>query len=453
MSTNKAEAELVKAWLTSSSLFAILLQTNTYWHRVTKLPQDLLSRRTDKKTGRKAVQVTLMCRRCGSEIHFEDLFCQECGLSQEKNTAGREFQANESADNFWPTMDADPLGSGDQHNYTNLFGQTYDFSNYQLDLEPEPDEGIKEPLESSATELVEPETVLEPNTEALPSGLEDAKLHSPIFDKADLADQKLGMRGGWGMVATDTAVVIAVLAFGLGLGFYAYSKQKTSAEKSRAAHSKTIEASVKTAAGKSDYKTVYRQLLPSRILGQLDEPKQILFNESAFRLGEQELQSGNPEKALEYFNQVSVESEHYVRARAIIFQHALPVVQDSKTAEKASTKPERKARIFKQVSNALESSPADLSEEPVLSIPVLEELKSTEGSPDTVISQTETSSNQSPESSNEATEPPTRKFSESEISQYNKLLGNHFRLHKQRSEKSPEPPSFKEWIKDGKPAF
>ncbi len=53
---------------------------------------------------------------------------------------------------------------------------------------------------------------------------------------------------------------------------------------------------------------------------------------------------------------------------------------------------------------------------------------------------------------NKAQEEPTPKFSESEISVYNRLLGKFIAEHGQKAAQS-EPPSFKEWIRKGKPAF
>lgn len=51
-----------------------------------------------------------------------------------------------------------------------------------------------------------------------------------------------------------------------------------------------------------------------------------------------------------------------------------------------------------------------------------------------------------------AQDEPTPKFSESEISVYNRLLGRFIAAHGQKAAQS-EPPSFKEWIRKGKPAF
>jgi hypothetical protein len=51
-------------------------------------------------------------------------------------------------------------------------------------------------------------------------------------------------------------------------------------------------------------------------------------------------------------------------------------------------------------------------------------------------------------------DPPAPKFSESEISRYNKLLARYFIEHsKPGAEAGSEPPSFKEWLKQGKKAF
>jgi hypothetical protein len=52
-----------------------------------------------------------------------------------------------------------------------------------------------------------------------------------------------------------------------------------------------------------------------------------------------------------------------------------------------------------------------------------------------------------------STETSTPKFSETDVSHYNRLLGAYFAKRKASPEPGAEAPSFKEWIKQDKPSF
>ncbi|MBX9721965.1 MAG: hypothetical protein K2X81_11260, partial [Candidatus Obscuribacterales bacterium] len=200
-----------------------------------------------------------------------------------------------------------------------------------------------------------------------------------------------------------------------------------------------VSAELKVAASKHDFKSLFNILTALKLhnAAGLSEQQQSLYDEASYRLGQNELAGGNTEKAMDYFKKVSVESNHYVSAREIIFTNASPAVTTPSQA--ATTKPLEKPRKRTRVTVA---APA-LSSEKVLSIPVLDPEKSANVDSN--------SSAAVPAESNN--EPPTPKFSETDVSQYNRLLGSYFAKRKVSSEPGTEAPSFKEWIKQDKPSF
>lgn len=383
--------------------------------------------------------LTLICRRCGSDVFQIDSFCQECGLAQSRNRLDTELSHSESAFD-WPALEADPVPSYDNPCITSLSGQNYEFGSYQLNLDP---------------------------MDKAPE--EETKLHSPIFDSAQhnyqAYDNNLGMRGGWAMVLIDAASVLAIVAFVSALSYWGYKNHTAAANVQKKNSTQSALQTVKSAAAKGEFEQVFKTLspLPS---DELSENQRILLDEAAYRLGQNELAKGQVKKSMSFFNQVSIESDHYVSARQMIFSYASPVVpaQSNEGQEKA----QRKSRRWQQPSLAgtdssstaaaenpksaralitKEDKKAGLSDEPVLSIPLIPEIEKANKSQD----------NSPPEAeSGKQVEPGVRKFSESEISHYNRLLAEYFRIHggkKHAEESTSEAPSFKEWLKQGKPNF
>lgn len=423
--------------------------------------------------------LTLICRRCGSEVLAQDSFCQECGLTQanvkDRVTLTPEPGTAGFSDYDWPTMDADPLSAAPVDNpaISNLFGQTYDFSNYQLDLSESKELLASAELAANESEQAQLSTA-EPagitrsaneietaKTDSTESTLKHVhKLHSPLFDEPDKfskpVDNGLGMRGGWLMVLLDNAIVIAIVCFAVVLALFAVKLyQKTEAAKATQ-HARMISDKVKAAALRDDYHGIHKQLGILMADGKSDlvERQQALFDEAVFRLGQKELEAGNTVKAVDYFKQVSVDSDHYVRAREMIFQHVSPAQQEVAVEET----PKPRSRRFRADADAglTTNAPSNtnavrqilLNESPVLSIPEIPEIEKYNNSGNQGIA--EDGSAQEP-----VAKSPSPKFSESEISQYNRLLAEYFSKHGKRSsdDEPADVPSFREWLKQGKPGF
>ncbi|MBX9685639.1 MAG: hypothetical protein K2X27_02990 [Candidatus Obscuribacterales bacterium] len=353
--------------------------------------------------------ITLVCQRCGSEMHQSDAFCQECGLAQKKESLPEKHVPVSDFD--WPALEADPLKLYDAPPVNRSAEQTYEFANYQLDLEP-----------LAAADPAE-------------------KLQSVLIPKAAKSetDNKLGWRGGYAMLAIDLALPAALLCFVTFLSLFGY-KQFQIHEKNK---STSLLQSIKKAEAKKDYEMLYKQLSS---LPTLSAKQRNLLDQAAYELAESYLAKGEKTKALQFFENVSVESDNYINARGQIFQYGLPEDLVKYEAKNLRVKEAVKAPPLETRKNP---SPLPLkqdfklSEEAVLSIPVIPEIEKS-ASGDVSAGPTEEQS-------------PAQKFSESEISQYNRLLGKFFAAQRDKeesgAENTTEAPSFKEWLKSGKASF
>jgi len=456
-----------------------------------------------------------MCRRCGTDVHSDDSFCQECGLPnaaarQDTGSLPERISPEKLRSDFdWPALEADPepipARYRDDAAGTRIAEQTYAFANYQLDLQPyqtfsadqlndlsfDPNsvktqntdsewidfEPARFDLKASQSSIVMPASPVAAAdvsllgqlnfapAQTVASGQIESRtaakhLHSPLFDgpplpTAPAQDNGLGMRGGWSMVAIDLAVVAAVVVFVSALGVKTYSDYK----KAQAQKIVQLASEVKSAALKQDYELVYKNLNFIKGKSILDARQQALFDQSAFRLGQKEFDSGRAAQAMDYLKEVSIESDYYTRARQMIFNFSVPLfqatendttantlAQESSTTGKASTDKTDKANSPKKLSAAALNPSKQLSDKPVLSLQVIPEIE-----------KNATASADQAETAGRVEPIPTPKFSESEISRYNRQLATYFAKHGSASESAEqgasEPPTFKEWLRQGKPAF
>ena len=368
----------------------------------------------------------------------------------------------------WPALGPDPMSerSADNLEIREIFAETYDFSNYQLDLSSEQ---IQQELEAAVEAITETPVEITPDTVTAAqaaTGTTDGdtlkqKLHSPLFGQpsplltlnSELTkkpvDNGLGMRGGILMVLLDNAIVFAIVCFAAVLLMFAYKiYQKTDTSKEQL-HARQVQEKVKAAAMKEDYESIHKQLAQLISTGESDlvERQQALFDEAAFRLGQKELAASNAAKAVDYLKQISVDSDHYVRAREMIFQFATPSQDNQSAVLEVPRTPRRRQAQTNET--AVQSRP--ISENQVLSIPELPELENLSTAENNKEDAAEPAEAQVTEGRQKVS---VRKFSESEISQYNRQLAEYFARHSKRTKDEPlDAPSFREWIKQGKPAF
>lgn len=360
--------------------------------------------------------ISLICRRCGTELHTEDVFCQECGLkcpSAEKTFAdGPSLSARAEGD--------ERENSAEKQNQETIS----DWQSLERTLKQEDRVSENSHAEAQVDEKAN-------------------RLNSPLFNKSPQStpiQNNLGWRGGWHVVVADLAAIVAVVAFGIMLTNFALHALKQNEKSQLSKKVSALSRQIKTATASRDYAAVLKALADMKSARELTVQEQALLNEAAFRLGQEELAKGQKHNAIEHLKQVSILSDYYVGAQETLFNVILPVVQPSPPVQKIRNRrsPRRTAAI-----PAVQNTPS-LSSEAVLSIPTIPEIETKP--------ETESEGNQNTDKAEAA---PVPKFSESEISHYNRLLGVYFAKHKsdKASEEHPEPPSFKEWIKEGKPGF
>jgi hypothetical protein len=264
------------------------------------------------------------------------------------------------------------------------------------------------------------------------------------------------MRGGWAMVAIDLAVLASVLSFVTVLGIWGYSnyqKQELARAKS---HAQKLAISLQAAVARQDYQMIYSSLMGAKNSSnvQLDERQQALFDEAAFKLGQRELAAGRDSAAADFFQQVSIVSDNYVSARQFLFNFSAPSYQPrvSPVQPVDTNGSNNRGQRISSRQQSLGTLPerAQISDKPVLSIPVIPEIEKNKA-------ESQNAASQGPDgtvaATTSASEPPTPKFSESEISRYNRQLAAYFAKQNAGSDAGAEPPSFKEWLRQGKPTF
>lgn len=423
--------------------------------------------------------LTLICRRCGSDLHAGDVFCQECGL-QQATAACAGIETNPSngdpAKKFVPAKGAAEGDPAKEFITTESEQKQRSLSkNVQIGRSPSgcfpgsatfqaassESESVSaakmaaglrtgHPCEQAEHGMIGRRVLPEVSQQAL--GVSAARLHSPLFDATETKND-LGMRGGWMMVSLDTAIVAFTVAFVVALGSFAYATyKKYNLANDNATSTKAI-ADAQKAAAKRDFTAVYKTLSSMKSSGkQLNSHQQALMDEALYRLG-QEKYSSDPKAAVSYLKEISIISDYYVSAQEMIFKYASPVVTNAggKAEEKAGLRRrKRRAAVVNAVASpAAANSRVEISEQPVLSIPVIPEIE------DKIKKDKDTTGAETQEESIPA-EPPLPKFSEAEISKYNRLLGAFLSTQskeKREQENREEPPSFKEWIRQGKPAF
>lgn len=561
--------------------------------------------------------LTLICRRCNTNVQTDDRFCQECGFDlKTASTANASPVVPHSGNNFdfsptenkqfeWPSLVEDPAAGNAKAFSTPALDRK--FSRYR-DKEPnwegsetadqvEPtgeqadvtESGELRTYASVETQVAQNELQAQSippqsHTEALPiatlegattesltattdsmsatdAGAETAieaaepgtisnttqseksitasesvitmdatttdttvhvvkRLHSPLLEK-EIAQKKPTQSKGRPVFIMDAAAIVAVLAFATALGVWGYNNYS----KSELANGNKKVAGAQIASKNNELLASYKSLFALSILSQkgLDANQQAIFDDVAFRLGEEAFSAGKISEAKDYLKNVSAASAKYSKAQELIKSAqtgtTTPSTGDSSAENQQANKTSRREldpnsqRTYSPAPNA-QSQNKQLSERRVLSIPVLPELEaqpksneeesavtesseeptktgnglviemagdassnspadqvpssasSTGGvlsfSPENAIREgrprrkSQAASNASGSShvatKNKAPDEPTPKFSESEISVYNRLLGRFIAAHGQKTTQS-EAPSFKEWIRKGKPAF
>lgn len=469
--------------------------------------------------------LTIICRRCTTNVQNGDRFCQECGFDLNPDEHGAvaavpqkgnqiDFSPESVNSPFdWPALSDDPAAATTRNWSSPAFERKTaraleSQSNLAaFDAAPtiESAEEFSASFDDNSVFAIAEELVWNDNapvSAASESAVKEStatKLHSPLLQKENKVAHKITSRPN--SMLTDVALVISLLAFSGALGYQGYKSYFTSQSNNK---TKLVQAA-QTASQKNEYESAYKSLFALKIMSEkgLDEKQQAVFDEAAFQLGEKALNDGKTKDAVEYFKNISIDSNRYVKAQEIIFedrngnapQKRLSAQSgNSRRTQELTPDTVRNTTSRKSLSpNVAPNNPElALSEEKVLSIPVIPEAENADSKPasesvETIPgvrsahglliedspsdASTGASSSASENSYAEAgkitalpgtatdqgkvAEAPTPKFSESEISKYNRLLGRYFAKHSRKSSSTSaaEPPSFKEWLRQGKPSF
>lgn len=517
--------------------------------------------------------LTLICRRCNTEVQTDDRFCQECGLdlpaTRESDNSpivpqsgnSFDFSPNESKQFEWPSLAEDLSSSGAKAFSTPALERK--FSRYKdkeaelatpdsvLPLPEQSDPLVEQKQDSPQQELQAPdlqvadqqvadlqaaEVALEAAAEAsaesnalatvsianVPTLATDTasdtttttlrKLHSPLLEKEVHEKKTQAPKSGQSAFLMDAAAILAVVVFATGLGYWGYSNYT----KSESTRTSKLTKQTQAPSPSSELLSTYKALFAQSILSQngLDAKQQASFDDAALQLGQEALAAGKIDEAQEYLKNVSNSSGDYAKAQSLLKSST---TTSGETTNQVS-EPDAPLRRQTTQSRIVPTDRQRLSDRRVLSIPVIPEIESS-SKQEPAAEQTSESSSQteepapnagngiviemagensageaaatpsttnggggvltfSPDNAIRSTAPqkpsrrkradrysaadtqnpaakeesPTPKFSESEISTYNRLLGKFISAHGQKAAQS-EPPSFKEWIRKGKPAF
>ncbi|MBY0547819.1 MAG: hypothetical protein K2W95_11025 [Candidatus Obscuribacterales bacterium] len=201
----------------------------------------------------------------------------------------------------------------------------------------------------------------------------------------------------------------------------------------------------------------------------LEDNQKKLLNESLYRAGAAAFCEGNFAMASNFLNRLEPDSRQASQSRAML------VAMNLKSADT----PVEPIKIRKRPMKPLRLQTSSLNEKQELALPELPEPTSepiavpeAAAEPTTVIKSDSGSIEFSPSTEVTATEkpaaprPPAARCSEAEIAKYNRMLAKWFASSKSRSDAAGsaegsadaaaeprDPPSFREWLQQGKPTF
>lgn len=189
---------------------------------------------------------------------------------------------------------------------------------------------------------------------------------------------------------------------------------------------------------------------------ELTSDQQKLLNESLFQLGQQQFNAGKLAQASSYLNRIESDSARFSDARklALVIGRRESTDGGAEPVVKPIKRPRKTIALTRRLSDKAELSLPVLPElaepnvEAGVSSPELENVTGQENSPSepTVASETSTLKPAA----------PAPRCSEAEIAQYNRMLARWFAAKSSpkggAAEKS-DPPSFRQWLTQGKPAF
>lgn len=371
--------------------------------------------------------VTLkVCSRCRTAAEPNDRFCQECG--QELPSQAQIVISKPRRQQVLAQTISVPANSQSQACLAPAAAPTAAAMDVQgAQAAAEATAGAPQ---TTADAKAPAPTKEAPKAAAIPDVQESAPthLHSPLLQGNGSQAPELGASPRL-LSLLDRAAIAAVLAFAGALAFWAVGLQKK-AENSLAA-SQAAEAQRHFQLQRfSLVADTLDQLGSSR---KLDEQQQAMLDESHFQLGIRAAKNGHRQPAIDHLEQIGSSGARHLQAHDMLLRLVNPpVVEEVVQEPKTQSKPSTSRRI--------------LSEKKVLSFPVLPELNPADEGDDAELIEIADRTSEAPR---KIAQMLKAKFSEKDLSVYNQMLASYL----SRGKRDQEPPTFKDWLQNGRASF
>lgn len=438
---------------------------------------------------------TSICSRCRSEVALTDKFCQECGLARlaqpkaiadpraaleraftnsktDQQIESLDFTPAPRAADSAPPVQAEPVAR--LHSPLLHFG-VIDCSPPPIGIDALPPLLTKaeaSALSDSVQRTAEAETaaMVSPGAKSAPVALLDsptpqapARGYASLLNRQVLESKPLPVRFAGGPLfdlfsAATVLMTLTAIAWSVGSHIHQRAEIVRNAALTEIVH--LVNA--------GDFKRGIAKLDALDAAGAtLEGNQKKLLNESLYRAGANAFSEGNFFMSSNFLNRLESDSRQASQARAMLVAMNL----------KAADTPVEPIRVRKRIAKNTRSQTPLLNEKQELALPELPEpavepAASTEAVAEASTAVKSDSGNIefSPPAAAETTatvppappRAPAARCSEAEIAKYNKMLAKWFSTRKTTSgptdgnagaPERKDPPSFREWLQQGKPSF
>lgn len=332
------------------------------------------------------------------------------------------------------------------------------------------------------------------NSETTPSKFERSpRLHSPIlskpsssqdFDSLDYEEERsISSEYLLGMPRKLVAIAaVAVLFLGIVGGAWMFFEEKQRQDlKMQALECTRLMDAARIAFDGGRYEDALKQMerLSSYRKGKMMKDELSLMDDVRFVVGKMRYDNGDFEQARSFLSAISSSSEKYTMAQPMLLALSTSVPESSSGSQDNARKEGVSAATETLIGDQEQHSIADVarstfgvaptqeaprkrlaykpSEEKSLSLPKLEKIKEEPSSVDSGWNEYAENQQSPPASKVAGEEQQAEKFSEADVTKYNAMLEKHFSNPDNQSSDSTksgtEPPTFEQWLKDGKTDF
>lgn len=444
---------------------------------------------------------TSICSRCRSEVALTDKFCQECGLARlaqpkaienprvalerafassktDQQIEYLDFTPAPRAADSAPPVQAEPVA---RLHSPLLHFEVIDCSPPPIGIDALPtllskaevtalsdsDQRTTRVVEAEAADTASCRTKSAPVAVSdAPSTQAPARAYASLLNRQVVESKPLPVRFAGGPLfdlfgAATVLMTLTAIAWSVGSHIHQQAEIARNAALTEIVH--IVNA--------GDFKRGIAKLDALDAAGAtLEDNQKKLLNESLYRAGADAFSEGNFFMASNFLNRLESDSRQASQARAML------VAMNQKVADT----PVEPIRVRKRIQKSIRPQPPVLNEKQELALPELPEptvepAAATEAAAEapTVVQSDSGNIEFSPPAATEATatvkpaapRPPVARCSEAEIAKYNRMLAKWFTSSKSTSGKSSstdgngaapgsgDPPSFREWLQQGKASF